>query len=104
MITTADVEIQGCKEVTEEIGIQTEEEKTRSNKRIAEFFKIISFVENEKVVLKYKEAAISKEPVKTKFCIYGQDKETTCTHQAYKGKINEEILKAMVQLWDIIDE
>ena len=27
-------------------------------------------VENKKAVLKYKEAAMSKEPVKSKFCIY----------------------------------
>ena len=43
-------------------------------------------MDNKKVALKYKEAAMSKEPVKTKFVIYGQEKETTYTHQAYKGK------------------
>ena len=55
-------------------------------------------------MLKYKEAAMSKEPVKTKFLIYGQDKETTYIHQAYEVKSNEEILKAIVQLWDMINK
>ena len=45
-----------------------------------------NFVENEKVVIKYKENAFTEEQVKTKFLVYGEEKETTYMHQIYKGK------------------
>ena len=40
-----------------------------------------SFVENEKVVIKYQDANMSDDEVKTKFYVYGETNETTVMHQ-----------------------
>ena len=61
-------------------------------------------MENEKVVRKYKVNTFSEEQVKTKFLVYGEDKETTYMHQSYKGKNDEDLLQAIIELWEMIDE
>ena len=61
-----------------------------------------NFVENKKVVIKYKEKLFTQEQVKTKFLVYGKDKETTNMHQIYKGKNDKELLQAIMELWEMI--
>ena len=56
------------------------------------------------VVIKYKVNSFSKDQVKTKFLVYGEDKETTYMHQSYKGKNNEELLQEIIKLWEMIDK
>ena len=83
-------------------GRNQNQNQRNQNKRHGKFQN--NFVENEKVVIKYKVNSFSKEQVKTKFLVYGEDKETTYTHQSYKGKNDEELLQATIKLWEMIDE
>ena len=62
------------------------------------------FLEDEKVVIKYKKPQIKEDDLKVKFYVYNEEHETTCVIQSFEGNSDEELLSAIIKYWDMVEE